>query len=629
MPEPFFRVSLIETPPEGRASVFAVLGFLVPISFFAHLDSYSTHMSLGNSLLVFGTSWLLHLPLALLLSLLVWLVCLLLRNTRLGRAIPAAVYVSAFLFAAWLGLRALIPPIGSGMVVALAIGAGLLAGLLQPGLSLTVAPAARALALLGLPFALAALVAGVWFRFADVPVQPAPNPSRPDILIITMDALANGHLSSMAYSRPTTPELDQLASEGAQFERLVANSNFTTPTINSLLTGQRPWRHKAMQLPAKPLPGSRETSLPSRLYAAGYTVRAVSTNPWAGIHRNRYSRWFDLVAADQTLTLGPCRDDISLWLPEACTAYDLGLMPLLTKILNQLALKLGLWGASDVFDARRALDVATPLFRRPVDGRPVALWIHLWPPHDPYVAPPPHMDRFDPSPRMRTLKEAIPIYQADFVKQKADHALLKARYDEMIAAVDSAVGRFVRQQREAGRLDNAIILISSDHGESFLPNYGGHAGPLLHPAVTNIPTIVLARGILPGQRIAMPVEQVDLAPTLLELAGLSQMPGTMDGRSLVPLLTGGSLPEMPLYTMNLERQSRFRAPTDGSAAILYQGRKFTHHWGSHSGSSGLSDSLTNTEADWFETENLLAQEPVRAASLKAMLLAERQRQLHP
>jgi arylsulfatase A-like enzyme len=622
-------VSEADRPAAARAAVLSVLGFLVLITFVAHLDSLGTHMSLASSLLVFGTSWLLHLPLALLLGGVIWTASRLLGATRLGRALPTAVYVSAFLLAAWLGLRALVPSMGSSTAAALAIGTGLLAGVLRPGMAASVAPAARTLAILGIPFALAAIGAGLWHRSAATAVQPAPDPSRPDILIITMDALANGHLSSMGYPRPTTPQLDRIARDGAQFERLVASSNFTTPTINSLLTGQRPWRHKALQLPAKPLPGARETSLPARLHAAGYAVRAVTTNPWAGIHRNGYSRWFDAVAPDQTLSLGPCRDDLSLWLPDACAARDLGLLPPLTRALNKIALTLGLWTGADVFDARRALAAGAPLFRRPADGRPVMLWIHLWPPHDPYVAPEPHMGRFDPSPRLRTPKEAVPIYQEGFIQQQADHALLQARYDEMISAVDSAVGDFLRDQRAAGRLANAIVLVSADHGESFLPAYGGHAGPLLHPAVTNIPLILLAPGITPGSRVAVPVEQVDLAPTLLELAGVAPRPGSMDGRSLVPLLTGGSLPDVPLFTMNLERQSRYRPPTDGSAAILYRGWKFTHHWGRHAGMSGLSDSLTDTQADWLETANQLAADPARAEALKTMLVAERTRALSP
>lgn len=605
-----------------------MLGFLVPITFVAHLDSFETHMPLGSTLLVFGTSWLLHLPLALLLGALVWATSRLLPQ-RLGAASATAIYVSAFLLSAWLGLRLLTPSVSSSTAAALALGAGVLATLLRPRMAGSVAPTARMLAMLGLPFALVAIGSGLWQRSSSTAARQTPDPSRPDILIITMDALANGHLSSMGYARPTTPELDRIAQDGVQFERLVASSNFTTPTINSLLTGQRPWRHKAMQLPARPLPASREASLPARLHAAGYAVRAVTTNPWAGIHRNGYSRWFDAVATDQTLGLGLCRDDLSLWLPDACAALDLGALPPLTRALNRTALALGLWAEADVFDARRALAAAVPLFRRPADSRPVMLWIHLWPPHDPYVAPPPHMGRFGPSPRLRTLNDAVPLYHAGFIQQKADHALLQARYDEMISAVDSAVGDFLRDQRRDGRLANAIVLISADHGESFLPGYGGHAGPLLHPAVTNIPLILLAPGVSPGRRVAMPVEQVDLAPTLLDLAGMAHRPDSMDGRSLVPLLAGGNLPEVPIFTMNLERQSRFRPPTDGSAAILYQGKKFTHHWGRHSGNDGLSDSLTDIEADWQETADLRSRDSAHAEALKAMLLAAREQALPP
>lgn len=255
------------------------------------------------------------------------------------------------------------------------------------------------------------------------------------------------------------------------------------------------------------------------------------------------------------------------------------------------------------------------------------MWVHVLPPHDPYIAPPPWLGRIDPSPLMRRTMDAMPPYGLQPGIRDEDLALFKARYDEMLMAVDFAVGEFLDRLEAQGRLRNTIVIVSADHGESFKPDYMGHGGPGLHPGLTNIPLILRGPGIPAGRIIAEPVEQVDIAPTLMAMVGLLPEAGHMDGRSLLPLLQGGTLPPVPLFTMNLERASRFSPPDSGSVAVLMDGLKFTHHWGKDAGAAGLPDSLSDTTTDWSEQHNLLGERQNDAARLKAVLLAERSRHM--
>ena len=111
--------------------------------------------------------------------------------------------------------------------------------------------------------------------------------------------------------RPTTPGLDALARTGVQFTHLVASSNYTTPTLNSLLTGRSALAHGAWHLPGRPFERFRENSLPAQLHRIGYGVRAVTTNPNGGIYKNGYSRWFETIVPDAVPHFTGCRDDLS------------------------------------------------------------------------------------------------------------------------------------------------------------------------------------------------------------------------------------------------------------------------------------------------------------------------------
>ncbi len=152
-----------------------------------------------------------------------------------------------------------------------------------------------------------------------------------------------------------------------------------------------------------------------------------------------------------------------------------------------------------------------------IGDRDSMAWVHLYDPHYPYDPPQPELSRYFPN-----------------------------RYHGEIAYVDRVVGTLLDGYRSRGRYDDALIVLTADHGESLGEHGERTHGVFIYDATIRIPLLVRAPGLGVGRRIESQVQLIDLAPTLLDLLGL-EVPEGMEGRSLRPLLTsdagsGGSPP---------------------------------------------------------------------------------------
>jgi arylsulfatase A-like enzyme len=117
-----------------------------------------------------------------------------------------------------------------------------------------------------------------------------------------------------------------------------------------------------------------------------------------------------------------------------------------------------------------------------------------------------------------------------------DHRLVRAAYWAMCDQIDEQVGRMMEALDRSGQREQTLIVFMSDHGE-MLGDHGLYLkGPYFYEQAVHIPLIIAGPGVA-TRRIGGLVELVDLAPTLLEAAGLPKHPG-MQGRPLWPLLTG-------------------------------------------------------------------------------------------
>jgi len=402
---------------------------------------------------------------------------------------------------------------------------------------------------------------------------------RPNIILITFDALTARNMSVYGYERPTTPFIKKWADEASLFTKLEAESVTTTPTTASLMTGKRLWTHQTYHLDGSLPKRVLTENLPLVLQKHGYQTMAFIVNHHASVKKLGIENNFD-IAPLPTQFYGP----VSLF-----GHFD--------KLLYQLfgeKIKLHDWIIQHDFIPYRLLLVpfgdhfttscppenAFNKLLWAINERsqePFFSWIHLYPPHDPYLPPEPFIGMFDPSSELRSYKSQSKVkdmalrYKETFqdFPPEAQPAInvLRNRYDEYIRYSDKHFEDFIQQLQERDNLKNTIIILSSDHGESFEHGAIQHSGLHIYEQVTHIPFIIKEPGPTKGRIIHEIVEQIDIPATILDLADIA-IPSWMEGRSLLPLMRGERIPSRPAFSMTLMRNpSRQSQITKGTVAV--------------------------------------------------------------
>ncbi len=491
----------------------------------------------------------------------------------------------------------------------------------------------RWLAAAGLAFTLCAPLVCMIEGAAGAERRPSqgvirPSARHPDIILVTADAFAANHASFLGYSRPTTPNLEKLAKEADVFEHYYANSNFTTASVNSFMNGVRPWTHRAIQFLTMVPAEIADEGLVARLKRSGYQTDAVWTNSLAAPFLNRSDRWLDASAFAQVHYSGPAISSVACTrFPHFIPVTELGAFITTTKVVDRVAILLGVWTMTDQNALEPAFSQARKLIRARDPLHPLFLWIHLMRPHSPYAAPAPFLGRFNEGAMMRTRFDSTPT--TEFFASKADDdrvAPFAGRYDESLEYFDSRLGEFIDWLRSQGVLDKAMLVVSSDHGESFSHRYGAHAGPMLYEDVIHVPLIIKEPSQASGRRIETLCEQIDLMPTILDLAGVAAE-GPVEGRSLEPAIRGKRM-EGPVFAMNFEQNSPFGQLTTGSVAMIDGRWKYVRYLGHLRGPliPKLTDSLYDLQADPGETRNLASVEAAAADRMRAAI--DEQLRLH-
>ena len=158
-------------------------------------------------------------------------------------------------------------------------------------------------------------------------------------------------------------------------------------------------------------------------------------------------------------------------------------------------------------------------------ARPFFLFLHLYEPHKPY-APPARFASYEP-------------------------------YDGEVAHVDEMLGRFFDRLKALRLYERSTIILLSDHGEGLGDHGEQEHGLFLYQETIRIPLMVKLPGRSAGRRVSIPVQQIDLAPTILDLAGGPGAPNT-HGRSLRPILDGtGTIAEAGIYSEALYSRYHF------------------------------------------------------------------------
>ncbi len=438
---------------------------------------------------------------------------------------------------------------------------------------------------------------------------------QPNIILVTFDALTARDMSAYGYHKETTPFISEWAKTASLFQKTEAESNHTTATTASLMTGKRLWTHQTYHVDgSRPIRNSSE-SLPSLLKNSGYFNMAFiqNTNASVGLFGmagnfdiaplpTEFERPASLYEFTNKLLFQTFGNKIKLhdWLIKKDFILYKPLMTI-SRDYSKTTVP-----PEDVFKRfLSALDTKQP--------ETFFAWLHILPPHDPYLAPAPYMGMFDPSHKFRTQKTQTEFFlKKGALKKQPDIETVRSRYDEFIRYCDEQFKDFIAELSSRHKLENTVIILSADHGEGFDPNDFGHFNEHLFEHVTHIPLIIKEPGQNKGRIIKDVTEQIDIPATIIDLANI-QAPSWMEGRSLMPLTRGKALPQIPHFSMALHSNRTRQEITKGTIAVWEGGYKLIYYF------KDEKSLLFNLKKDPFEKTNLSEKEPAVKQRLLSIL----------
>ena len=308
--------------------------------------------------------------------------------------------------------------------------------------------------------------------------------ARPDVVLYLEDTLRADRLGAYGYPYPTDPFLSRMAAEGTLFEHAYGGSNWTRPSVSTLLTSLDPVAHG--NITHLDRVAAQATTLAEALAAQGYQTRSYVTNyhggAWSGLDQG-----FDVAAE-----------------PPA-------------------------WGASRVASTLTSPVVGAPLAQVLADcaDERLFVYVHSLDPHRPYQPP---MEQLYPLLETAGTRPPVPGGEV--------HADESLRYDAEVRHNDNQLARLDEALVSSGRAEHTLLTFVSDHGEGFGEHGTFEHRESLFDEEVHVPLVMRWPGHLPaGRRMPQPVGLADVAPTLLGLLGLPS-PDTWRGRDLSAVALG-------------------------------------------------------------------------------------------
>ncbi len=380
---------------------------------------------------------------------------------------------------------------------------------------------------------------------------------KPDVILITIDALRADSLSYAGHPHVKSPNLDRFAASNIVFSEAISSFFGTTAAMPSLMTGLYPsfedvdeWNvatqygFSDLNDPDEQMGLTRNVhTLSEILRSAGYVTAGFNTNRYLGREFNfhqgflHYEAFVDFDEAADASRAHP----LQATYPPASVVVD--------RVLQWL-------------DTR--------------SGLPFFVWFHLMDPHCPYLPPPP----FDRLPQRdylavsdlqvnealyrRLLSQRGEAAPRDFVSfsripgsRNEAFAHVRALYDGEIGFADRELGRLFEELEKRKLLNGALLVITADHGEEFL-DHGHVIHHGLEPALEELIRIPLIVHLPGSESMRQPMQidrlvaMVDIAPTVLDYVGLADEASGMDGSSLRALIERSEASERIAFVNAIE-----------------------------------------------------------------------------
>jgi arylsulfatase A-like enzyme len=316
-----------------------------------------------------------------------------------------------------------------------------------------------------------------------------------NILLICLDTLRPDHLGAYGYKRDTSPNIDLFAADGVIFKQAIANSSWTLPSHASMFSSLYPLETGCVlgenfrQITYSRLNDQIKT-LAEYLKDSGYKTHAITGNGWVSPQFG-FDQGFE------------CYRNVK---EKSAAMYVMG-QPSIT----------GGDDKSDYKDFKYSADECIKWIENNSDYK-WFIFLHTYEIHAPYTR-----RHFSPDPSDGKAAQTI------------------ANYDSGILYADIQVGRIIKKLKDMGISENTVVIVTSDHGESFYKKNGepegedyGRHGHNLYDEQIRVPLII--SGISKADsEVEEQVRLIDIMPTLLDVCGIDP-PNNVRGTSFLPLV---------------------------------------------------------------------------------------------
>ena len=458
----------------------------------------------------------------------------------------------------------------------------------------------------------------------------------PDIVWVMCDQLRWDVVGYAGNGVVRTPNLDRLAERGVRFENAYCASPLCSPARASWLTGTYPHTHRLCNNYAPSRKGTEGCALSDGIATIADLLKEH------GYRCGNVGVWH---LSDDAV---PAHGFIDYWcsfsyiyenLPGPFFGYleDLG-------IANPYALdapgvfrygrEMPLGALTDPRQQRTTWTVDQALGILECDrADPLFLLVGIKDPHPPIIPPPDLLALYPPErlPFPANFHDPLAGKPPSQTRRRgrippgsvttADLGTVMRYYYALVTHIDQQIGRLATALERAGRFDRTIFVVNSDHGE-MLGNHGFVEKALMYEESVRVPCLISWPEAIPaGQRVTAPLAGVDLAPSLLDLAG-APLPDALEGRSLAHAITTGTDPEpAPVFAEVASAEAIYggnRDPEQNAAHMMVLADDWKYVWNRFE-----VDELYDLAADPAEMDNR-AESPscaARVAEMRRLIVA--------
>lgn len=323
---------------------------------------------------------------------------------------------------------------------------------------------------------------------------------RPNIVLISLDTLRPDHLGCYGYTRKTSSNIDEIAREGVLFSHTYSSTSWTLPAHISLLTSHNCAHHQVyypFQKMKPQIPTLADVLKTNQYFTVAFTGGAYLSSSYG------FAKGFDSY------------QEISLR-GNAATRYD---------------------------EAERLAEIICDWLQNNRE-KSFFLFLHTYQPHDPYANLSPLGKTFlNEHSKWKKIKVATLFgkkgrYQTHLTEEEKQNVI--DLYDGEIKYTDiSYIRPILEKLKELGLYENSLIILTSDHGEEFYDHEAWLHDHSVYEEAIRIPLIIkFPHSQYKGEKVQQIVRIVDIMPTILDVLNIKNSSLSMDGKSLLPLITG-------------------------------------------------------------------------------------------